>query len=135
MTIQKVERELAKLKKIGYKFLTPEQSKEYHNLVHKKWRLNNQEKYREIFRESYKKWKAKKLPPKDKEERALKAWCRVATKNALHKGLLKIMPCEDCGSNDTQAHHKDYRQPLKVNWLCPKHHKNKHLKQKNEKEK
>lgn len=36
---------------------------------------------------------------------------------------LEIKPCEICGSKDAQAHHPDYSKPLKVVWLCLKHHR------------
>jgi ribosomal protein S27AE len=29
--------------------------------------------------------------------------------------------CSKCGAK-AQAHHDDYKKPLDVRWLCPKHH-------------
>lgn len=58
------------------------------------WRRDNPEKYR--------------------------AHLRVAT--AIRQGKLVKMPCKICGQLRTDAHHADYRQPLKVTWLCRFHH-------------
>jgi len=41
---------------------------------------------------------------------------------AIKKGLLKKEPCEICGKIKVVAHHPDYSKPLKVIWLCHKHH-------------
>lgn len=46
-----------------------------------------------------------------------------ALSNALRDGKITKQPCEICGvSKNVQAHHDDYREPLCVRWLCPKHH-------------
>ena len=42
--------------------------------------------------------------------------------NAVRDGRLKREPCEVCGKLKVEAHHDDYRSPLKVRWLCRKHH-------------
>lgn len=34
-------------------------------------------------------------------------------------------PCEVCGKK-AQKHHPDYNEPLKVQWLCRKHHMDLH---------
>lgn len=39
---------------------------------------------------------------------------------------LKRKPCEVCGTPNALAHHEDYSQPLKVKWLCPQHHADRH---------
>lgn len=46
--------------------------------------------------------------------------------NAIRDGRLKREPCEKCGIQFVEAHHEDYRQPLKVRWLCFKHHREAH---------
>lgn len=33
-------------------------------------------------------------------------------------GKLKSQPCAECGAEPTEAHHKDYSQPLLIVWLC-----------------
>lgn len=34
------------------------------------------------------------------------------------RGKLIQRPCELCGDKNSQMHHPDYEQPLKVEWLC-----------------
>ena len=41
---------------------------------------------------------------------------------ALKIGKLIKKPCEVCGKKKTEMHHPDYGHPLKVRWLCHKHH-------------
>lgn len=54
-----------------------------------------------------------------------KARARNAVSNALRDGRITRGPCEKCDTLNmrTQAHHDDYRSPLKVKWLCFKHHR------------
>ena len=42
--------------------------------------------------------------------------------HAIKSGKLVPLPCENCGEPKAQAHHDDYREPLKVRWLCKKCH-------------
>lgn len=56
---------------------------------------------------------------KDNPEK-YRAHLRVAA--AIRQGTLVKMPCKVCGQPRTDAHHIDYRQPLKVTWLCRFHH-------------
>jgi hypothetical protein len=53
-----------------------------------------------------------------------KAYSMVSSKIA--RGKLAPQPCSVCGMAKTQAHHKDYNQPLQVEWLCFKHHREAH---------
>lgn len=53
----------------------------------------------------------------------------VAVRNAIKSGKLLPRPCAVCGRKKTHAHHRDYLKPLDVEWLCPKHHKEKHNEQ------
>ena len=40
---------------------------------------------------------------------------------------LATQPCEVCKSSElVHAHHENYDEPLKVRWLCPKHHTERH---------
>ena len=60
------------------------------------------------------------------QERKYKA--RRAVKAALLQGRIKKRPCTACGNkaSESQAHHTDYKQPLKVIWLCEDCHKKLH---------
>ena len=51
---------------------------------------------------------------------------RSAVKNAIKRGDLVREPCEVCGQEKSQAHHDDYSRPLKVRWLCFRHHRAEH---------
>lgn len=50
-----------------------------------------------------------------------KARALAAVSNAIRSGKLSKERCEKCGEQ-AQAHHDDYRKPLKIRWLCRKHH-------------
>lgn len=55
---------------------------------------------------------------------------RVAARDRVHRavrsGRLQRQPCEVCGSEEVEAHHDDYSQPLAVRWLCREHHRMQH---------
>ncbi len=46
---------------------------------------------------------------------------------AVKSGKLIRKSCQVCGNPRTQGHHSDYTQPLKVDWLCALHHKERHI--------
>ena len=46
--------------------------------------------------------------------------------NAVRDGRLRKSPCFVCGSENVEAHHPDYSEPLSVVWLCIEHHKEIH---------
>lgn len=54
---------------------------------------------------------------------------RVAVKDALRRGKLVKGPCvladENCSPKIT-GHHRDYSEPLKVDWICTRHHRRLH---------
>ena len=55
---------------------------------------------------------------------------RDQVQKALKTGVLVREPCEhrdrgDC-SGHMEAHHEDYSKPLKVRWLCRRHHNGEH---------
>lgn len=52
-----------------------------------------------------------------------KARARVYLNLAISRGKMKKGVCEICGNKKAEAHHEDYNYPLKVEWLCKKHHK------------
>lgn len=45
-----------------------------------------------------------------------------AVNDGIRYGKIKPQPCQQCGISQAVAHHDDYLQPLKIRWLCPKHH-------------
>jgi hypothetical protein len=52
-----------------------------------------------------------------------------AVKHALRSGRLVRLPCADCGSPHSEAHHSngyDRAHWLDVEWLCRSHHKLRH---------
>lgn len=51
--------------------------------------------------------------------------------NAIRDKKLIRQPCVVCGDDKVDAHHEDYYKPLEVEWLCRKHHLEKHGKQQN----
>ena len=48
----------------------------------------------------------------------------------VRNGKLKPKPCEMCGNEKSESHHKDYSKPLEVIWLCKKHHMLQHKREK-----
>lgn len=46
---------------------------------------------------------------------------------AILKGKVVRKNCEVCGSEASEAHHDDYSKPFDVKWLCPKHHSERHI--------
>lgn len=50
-----------------------------------------------------------------------KRFARSQVGHALRRGELKKKPCH-CGEMKVEAHHIDYSKPLKVVWVCKKHH-------------
>jgi hypothetical protein len=71
----------------------------------------------------------KKVLEYQKKSRKLhknKTQARVKVGNMIRDCKLKRMPCGVCGNPKSQAHHLDYRSPLKIKWLCFKHHRAEH---------
>jgi superfamily II helicase len=57
-----------------------------------------------------------------------KTMAHLKVKRAIEKGLLSKKPCEVCGNQIAEAHHRDYSKPLNVQWLCRQHHAEIHRK-------
>lgn len=64
----------------------------------------------------------KKAIQKYRENNRIKQRASNKVAYYLRKGYIKKEPCAICGSKDTEAHHPDYNYPLKIIWLCHKHH-------------
>jgi len=52
----------------------------------------------------------------------LQRYEHLVTNYAIKGGYLTRGPCAVCGSDLVDAHHPDYTSPLRVVWLCHKHH-------------
>lgn len=96
-------------------------SDEEYRQYYRDYRKKNREKLRLYNLEYNRKWRLENGTDHDK--------ARSALSRALKKGLLQKLPCEVCGNIKSQGHHDDYSKPLQVLWLCPVHHKEKHIKQ------
>ncbi len=51
---------------------------------------------------------------------------RNMVQRSLRAGTITRKPCEECGMEDTEAHHEDYSRPLDITWLCFTHHNARH---------
>ena len=47
-------------------------------------------------------------------------------RDAVRRGEIHKLPCEQCGEIKSQAHHDNYDKPYEVRWLCPRHHSDHH---------
>lgn len=64
----------------------------------------------------------------------LKRKARYLVERAVKKGILNKLPCRDCkipSGKRIEAHHPNYKKPLKVIWLCSIHHRDEHKRMKN----
>ena len=85
--------------------------------IAREWRKDPEKKARQL--EFNRKWREKNVD---------KYAAHIAISNAVRDGRIKKKPCK-CGSLDVEAHHDDYTEPLKVKWLCSKHHAEHHKKE------
>lgn len=105
-------------------------NKEKRNQYHRKlYRADPEKVIRRIG--EYRKTKRGKEMVKRKDARMRKKFpekysARQEVLKALKRGELKKEPCNRCGSKKVHAHHTDYSKPLKVIWLCEKHHREAH---------
>ena len=60
------------------------------------------------------------------EKNRAKVEARWRAAAAVKAGVLKRGPCGVCGDERSQMHHPDYGKPLEVEWLCRKHHLERH---------
>ena len=63
-------------------------------------------------------------------EQKRKDSCRSFAGVYLRRGKIKRLTCEVCGSDQVIMHHSDYQYPLKITWLCKKHHQKWHVEHK-----
>lgn len=89
--------------------------------------MRTEAEIREVIKEwnEYRKLKERlrRLGPRQRDK--IKA--RKALSDAIRGGKIKRLPCE-CGDPHSEGHHPDYSKPLKVVWLCRKHHRQLHNK-------
>lgn len=55
-----------------------------------------------------------------------KRQAHLRVRAAIKAKVLRKRPCEVCGIAQVDAHHDDYSIPLKVRWLCRRHHRQHH---------
>ena len=85
--------------------------------LNKKYHQKNKEK----VKEHQKKWRRKNREKINAESKVLRA--------IIAGRLIKPEKCENCGTiTKLEAHHPDYSQPLKVQFLCMNCHKAEHKK-------
>jgi len=66
--------------------------------------------------------KASEYQKKSRMNHPGKHKARAKISNSIRDGKLLKEPCCVCGDTKVEAHHTDYRSPLKVVWLCRRHH-------------
>jgi len=76
----------------------------------------------ERFKKPERKEKVKEYAETMRKNNPGKYKARYAVSNAIRNGKMFKEPCEVCSETKVEAHHHDYRSPLKVMWLCRKHH-------------
>ena len=101
-----------------------EKNREYVAELKRKWVEKNQEHVRDYARQWEQDHKdiRQAINKKSKEKHPYEGRARYEAQYAIFKGVLKREACEVCGAEKTDAHHDDYNEPLKVRWLCRKHH-------------
>lgn len=94
---------------------------------HKNKRAKTSHSYCKSCRNAYSRENRKKHPLTKKQK--MKDIARSYAGQYLRRGKIKKKPCKKCGSSKSQMHHPDYCKPIKVVWLCRKHHLELHKKQ------
>jgi hypothetical protein len=97
---------------------------------HERHRQARNERVREYLRTPSGKLAHKKAVARYNGANPEKQHARTVLNNAVRDGKLVRGLCERAGESCAGAvhgHHDDYSQPLKVRWLCDKHHKDVHV--------
>ena len=110
---------------------TPKQFKTHEEYLqwYRDYREKNRKKFRAYNYKYNKLWRKKNGFEQncgtwqDRHPKAKKA--SYILNYAVKTGKIKRLPCEveACKNKKTQGHHNNYDEPLKVIWLCHKHHK------------
>jgi hypothetical protein len=56
------------------------------------------------------------------EERQRRSRIRAETNVLIRKGVLVKSPCEKCGEINVACHHRKYKDPTDIMWLCKSCH-------------
>lgn len=89
--------------------------------------------------ECYSKYRTEIMPSEEQnafghgnsvDERKKRTQARSIWNHYVRDKHIKRKPCEVCGDPNAEAHHDDYNRPLEVRWLCFKHHREWHRKNK-----
>lgn len=94
-----------------------------HAAYNREWKVKNREKIIESRRRYESSDKGKASGNRTRMRHYHKHQARTAVWYALKVGKISKQPCEVCGVDEVEAHHKDYSNPLDVEWLCMKHHR------------
>ncbi len=88
------------------------------------YRIKNPDKVRKWVNRYYEDNKEKIMFKNNVYEKnnPIKKTAHHKVKYAVKNGNLISLPCIVCGGLKTMAHHEDYTKPLKVIWLCARHH-------------
>ena len=113
-----------KIKKQKYN----QKNKEINALKAKKYRQKNSKKVALQKRNWYLKNKQRVFDTVKKNADPIKVRARKILYQAVKSGKIKKKNCKVCKAKKVHAHHSDYSKPLKVEWLCTKHHYEKHQK-------
>ena len=93
----------------------------------KKYRDEHKDYFKKYIRDYYAKNPEKFATSKGRyngkyKKDLVKNRARNKLEYAVNHGKILKQPCSVCGNVNSEAHHEDYLQPLKVVWLCKKHH-------------
>lgn len=96
-------------------------SKEEYNAYQREYRSKNKERIALIKKRS-----VEKNGNKWNERNKLALHTHAIVRQAIKKGLLQRLPCEECGEEKSHGHHDNYFRPLDIKWLCVFHHRARH---------
>jgi len=119
--------------------LNNEEEKEKRRIRNKEFKKKNRAKLREKQREYAEKNKGKikesakqradriaESTKKSREKYPEKFKARNKINHEIKMGRVERSICQVCGDPKAEAHHPDYSKPLEVEWLCRKHHAERH---------
>lgn len=112
----------AKRYRKNHSFRARENRRKYFLKNREKERLYRKNYYQEHREEALLKVKRFQIDEPEKYK------ARNSANYAKKIGKLQPKPCSVCGNLEINMHHNNYSEPLKVVWLCRKHHKRLHIK-------